>query len=131
MPLFVLVVQRSGEVEVAQHVGGGRTRLRVVPVRLDVPDQPLQQREAAPHPLVAGFEHLERLLEADRRRVEAGQRACRHPHCPTSPQAVQNSQPSLWITVALPHSRQTCPASTRPRSALSPDGSSTPMSRSG
>jgi hypothetical protein len=32
-----------------------------------------QQRQAALHALVAGFEHLERLLEAHGRAAEAGQ----------------------------------------------------------
>ena len=35
------------------------------------------------------------------------------PQAPIAPQAVQNSQPSLWITAALPHSAQRLPGSTR------------------
>lgn len=35
----------------------------------------------------------------------------RHPHAPMCPHAVQNSQPSLRITVALPHSGQRVPGS--------------------
>jgi len=55
--------------------------------------------------------------------------AAAQPHCPTAPQAVQSAQPSRWITVGLPHSAQSLPASSGLRSAGSP--SRTPMSRGG
>jgi hypothetical protein len=35
-----------------------------------------------------------------------------YPHCPTYPHAVQKSQPSLWITLALPHSGHRRPGCT-------------------
>ena len=53
---------------------------------------------------------------------------------PIAPQAVQNSHPSLRMTVALPHSGQRLPASTGADSAAvrAPSGSSsTPISLSG
>ena len=54
----------------------------------------------------------------------------RQPHCPTYPQAVQNSQPSRWITAGLPHSGQRVPSMARGADGFCGD-SSTPMSRSG
>ena len=43
--------------------------------------------------------------------IAAGRRLPSHPHAPMCPHAVQNSQPSLWMSVALPHSGQRAPAS--------------------
>jgi len=71
--LLVLVVVRAGEVEVAQHVTAGAARGRVMPLALDMPDDAREQPQAALHALVAGFEHLERLLEAHGRAAETGQ----------------------------------------------------------
>jgi len=64
---LVLVVGRTGAVEIAQHVGGGLAGLAAHTVALHVRVQALQQVQAAPHAFVAGRQHLERLVEAGRR----------------------------------------------------------------
>lgn len=63
MPFFVLVVQRSGDVEIAQYIGRGTSRLRVDAVLLDMGLKSLQQLQRALNPLVAGRKHLERGVE--------------------------------------------------------------------
>jgi hypothetical protein len=74
VPLFILVVVRRGEVEVAHHVARSFGRQRVaLPAGLQVRLQALQQAEHACHPFVAGGQHLERCIEAGaRRRVQLG-----------------------------------------------------------
>lgn len=55
-----------------------------------------------------------------------------HPQVPTYPHAVQKSQPSLWISVGLPHSGQGLPAcSGAAVPAFFCGASSTPISRKG
>jgi len=64
VPLFVLMVRGAGDVEIAQHVGRRVARLRIRAVLQHMGIQTLQKVQAAPHALMAGGEHFERLLEA-------------------------------------------------------------------
>ena len=67
MQLLVLVVQRCGDVEIAQHIGRRAARLRIGAMLRHMGLQALQQIQRAPHPLVAGVQHLEGGVEADGR----------------------------------------------------------------
>ncbi len=70
---LVLMVVRAGQVEIALHVGAGGAALRVVAVGVDVFHDAAQQPQAALHALMAGGEHLERLVEAGGRAAETGE----------------------------------------------------------
>ena len=72
MAFLVLVMQRRGEVEIAQHIRRRRLRLLIMPVFIDVAHQPAQQRQTAAHAVVTRQQHLERLFEADGGGIEAG-----------------------------------------------------------
>ena len=74
MALLVLVVRRRGEVEVAHHVARGLARGVVAAHVPQVRAQPSQQPQHAVHPLVAGGQHVEGMLEAGRRRAVQRQR---------------------------------------------------------
>jgi len=72
--LLVLVVQRRRDIEVPQHVGHGRARLRVMSVDFDVRDDPAQQGQAAADTVMAGHEQFKRLVKASSRADETGKR---------------------------------------------------------
>ena len=65
--IFVFMVLRAGEVEVAQHITRRVLGLCVSAAAVHMGLQAQQQVQAAPHALVAGGQHLEGLVEADRR----------------------------------------------------------------
>ena len=71
--LLVLMVQRRGDVEVAQHVARGLARRVVATIGVQVGGQPVQQAQGALHALVAGFEHFERRVKAHGGGAKAGQ----------------------------------------------------------
>ncbi|KEH14803.1 hypothetical protein GY15_03395 [Delftia sp. 670] len=72
MQLLVLMVQRRRLVEVAQDVARRLACAVVATFGPEMHAQPVQQRQHAQHALVAGFEHLEGLVEARAGRAPAG-----------------------------------------------------------
>ena len=73
MQFFVLMVQRRGDVEVTHHVTSGLAGRLVASLFQQVLLQVGLQGQHAFDPLVAGGQHLERCLQASRRRAVAGQ----------------------------------------------------------
>ena len=70
---LVLVVQRGGDVEIAQHVARRLAGGVIAGVRLEVVAQALQQVQRAANAVMAGAQHLERLVKARAWRVQTGQ----------------------------------------------------------
>jgi hypothetical protein len=70
---LVLMVQRRGNIEVAQHIGRGRSGRTVMPARIEVFDEPPEQVQRALDAFVAGPQHLEGLLESDGGCFKTGQ----------------------------------------------------------
>lgn len=85
--LLILMVARGGQVKVTLHIGGGAAGVGTVAVRLNVRQQAREQVQAALHALMAGRQHLKRLLKAHGRAVQAGKRyGGRHGrHCGRAP----------------------------------------------
>ena len=67
MCLFVQMVQGRRQIKITQHISGRGAALCIMPLGCNVRHQLAQQRQAASHPVVTCFEHLERLLETDGR----------------------------------------------------------------
>ncbi|MCY1375813.1 hypothetical protein D9M69_632560 [compost metagenome] len=69
MALLVFVVVRRGEVEIAHDVACRLGGLFIMAFFVEVQAQPVKQAQHAIHPLVAGGQHLEGLLESGRGRL--------------------------------------------------------------
>ena len=73
MQFFVFVVQRRGDVEIAQHIARGLAGIGVGPVLAHMGAQAREQGQGALNAFVAGLQHGKGLLETHGRGAEARQ----------------------------------------------------------